>query len=118
MSNNANSNSYTNGNNYNCKEGNNIKDKDKYKNMQGIGSDMLNNSNNQTSVSINSYNNCKALSSDQLFGKNEATNSSPGISDYLATYEWEDKIRNAKDLIAHKSTSIYNKLRDKWNGLN
>lgn len=98
-------------------DSNTKQDMEKYKNMQGIGSDMLND-NNAPNYSINSYGNCQALSSDQLFGKNEGSNEKSGIGEYISNMEWEDKIRNAKDLIANKSTSIYNKLRDKWNGYN
>jgi len=62
---------------------------DKFKNMQGVGSDMLNDQQNQAQVSIKNYSNCQALSSDQLFGRDEPKKSATG--EFLASYEWEDK---------------------------
>jgi len=96
---------------------------DNYKDIQRIRSDSLNTETNKNTVNISNYNNCQALSSDQLFGRSDNTTKEQrqvvsGLGEYIQSYEWEDKIRNAKDIIQYKSTSIYTKLKNKWNGLN
>ena len=58
------------------------------------------------------YNNCQALSSDQMFGRDEGN--TPGKLDSINYHEWEGKIKNAKEVLLHKSTKIYNKLKNKW----
>merc|ERR1712046_279506 len=73
-----------------------INNLDKYKNMQGVGSDMLNDQkDSQAKVNMANYNNCSAMSSDQMFGRED--NTTPGKFESLNYYDWEDKIKNAKE---------------------
>lgn len=94
----------------------------KFKNLQGVGSDMINENkeSEQNKMNIQNYSNCNALSSDQLFGREDNIRDNRLSSDSFGfdTKNLESSIRTYGTKLSSGAENLYSKLKNAWDSYN